>query len=115
MFVPMRLPSILLPLPVKVTPLKSLPEMRLRSAGEVPPMVELPPMSTPVWLPSSTVPEGSVPMKLPSTLQLAPLEARMPSELKPLITSPLITLFEAKWRHSISAHSRTARGLRSAR
>src|SRR5829696_3057867 len=76
--------------------------MRLRAAGESPPMVLLllavGAISTPPPpLPSARVPSTLVPMKLPSTLLLAEeVDKRMPSRMKPLITSPLITQLGAK-------------------
>ncbi len=75
----MKLPSILCPEPNSVwMPSSSLPEIRLRSAGAVPPtrlLVPDPTMYTPIPTPAlefgrATVPEGSVPMKLPATVLL---------------------------------------------
>ena len=70
-----------------------LPEMRFLAAGVVPPTVFPDPRSivTPVRMPRATVPEGSVPMKLPSiallsdTILIAPFTKR-------LITSPRTVL-----------------------
>ncbi len=73
-----------------------LPEIRLRAAGVVPPIVMLdaPLLS---WMPKSvlpwaTVPVGSVPMKLPSIVIPATPETRIPAHLPRLIARPRTTL-----------------------
>src|SRR6185295_8020262 len=102
-FVPMKLPVIVveneLPLPpFSATPMPALPEMTLRSAAVVPPMVVneapsdtvTPLRPLPVPFATACVPVASVPMKLPLTALFVrpdPL-IKMPSETLPEITLP---------------------------
>jgi hypothetical protein len=69
-----------------------LPEITLRAAGAVPPIVSLLPTSIPVSLPRGTVPLTSVPTKQPETV--LPDPAAIPARRfapfeKPLTTIPL--------------------------
>src|SRR5215210_5649143 len=89
---PMRLPSIVLPdeLSNNNTPSKMLPEMRLRAAGEAPPMVEspVPRKITPDMLARLLVPSAWVPKKLPSTLYPVPPDKLMPKSQGLLVQKP---------------------------
>src|SRR5882724_1621022 len=78
------------------------PEMTLRAAGVVPPIsvLVLNVIPTPLLFPSRKVPDGSVPIKLPSTKLLVTVTVpedevtEIPSPGKRLTTNPRTTQFD---------------------